>query len=176
MADAATKLPVKNEDKPVVQAPGNIWSPFEALRGEIDRLFDDFMPSSWRSTDRSLFGRALPSLAGWAATPAVDVVEKDDTYEVTAEFPGLDEKNIEVKLSNGFLTIRGEKQEEKEERQKEYHVSERRYGSFQRSFQMPDSVDADKVEATFEKGILTVRLPKSVEAKKNERKIDIKAA
>ncbi|MGV2130834.1 Hsp20/alpha crystallin family protein [Agrobacterium vitis] len=176
MADAATKLPVKNEDKPVVQAPGNIWSPFEALRGEIDRLFDDFMPSSWRSTDRSLFSRALPSLAGWAATPAVDVVEKDDTYEVTAEFPGLDEKNIEVKLSNGFLTIRGEKQEEKEERQKEYHVSERRYGSFQRSFQMPDSVDADKVEATFEKGILTVRLPKSVEAKKNERKIDIKAA
>lgn len=130
MADAATKLTVKNEDKPV-QSTGNVWSPFEALRGEIDRLFDEFVPSRWRATDRSLFGRALPSLAGWAATPAVDVVEKDDTYEVTAEFPGLDEKNIEVKLSNGFLTIRGEKKEEKEDQQKEYHISERRYGSFQ---------------------------------------------
>lgn len=175
MADAATKLTVKNEDKPV-QSTGNVWSPFEALRGEIDRLFDEFVPSRWRATDRSLFGRALPSLAGWAATPAVDVVEKDDTYEVTAEFPGLDEKNIEVKLSNGFLTIRGEKKEEKEDQQKEYHISERRYGSFQRSFQLPDSVDANKVEATFEKGILKVKLPKSAEAKKNERKIEIKTA
>ena len=89
---------------------------------------------------------------------------------------GLDERNIEVKLSNGCLTIRGEKQEEKEDRQKEYHLSERRYGSFQRTFRVPDEVDADKVEAVFEKGVLRVKLPKRPEAKKNERKVEIKAA
>ncbi|WP_429925684.1 Hsp20/alpha crystallin family protein (plasmid) [Agrobacterium vitis] len=175
MADTATKLPVKNEEKPV-QPAGSFWSPFETLRTEIDRLFDDFVPSSWRPLERSLFNRAVPSLKGWSIAPAVDVVEKDDAFEVTVEVPGLDEKNIEVKLSNGFLTIRGEKQEEKEDKQKEYHVSERRYGSFQRTFQLPEGVDADKVEAAFEKGILKVKLPKSAEAKKNERKVEIKAA
>lgn len=173
MADA-TNLTVKTEDK--THQPAGIWSPFEALRSEIDRLFDDFTPSPWHSSARSIFARDLPSLNGWVVAPAVDVVEKDDAYEVTAEVPGLDEKNIEVKLSNSHLTIRGEKREEKEDKQKEYHVSERRYGSFQRTFQVPDGVDAAKVEATFEKGVLRVRLPKSAEAKKNERKVEIKAA
>ena len=176
MAEVTTKLPVKNEEKPV-QPAESPWSPFEALRAEIDRLFDGFTSSSWRSSlDRSLFGRVAPSLNGWSLAPAVDVVEKDAAFEVTAEIPGIDAKNLEVKLSNGALTIRGEKQEEKEDKQKEYHVSERRYGSFQRSFQLPEGVDADKVEATFEKGILKVKLPKSAEAKKNERRVEIKAA
>ncbi|MBX5135346.1 Hsp20/alpha crystallin family protein [Rhizobium lentis] len=173
MADA-TKLAVKNEDKPVQSA--GIWSPFEALRSEIDRLFDGFVPSPWRSSDRSIFARGFPSLSGWAAAPAVDVIEKDDAFEITAEMPGLDQKNIEVTLSNSYLTIRGEKQEEKEDKQKEYHVSERRYGSFQRTFQIPDGVDANKVDATFTNGVLKVRLPKSADAKKNERKVEIKVA
>ena len=173
MADAK-KLTVKSEDKPAQSA--GIWTPFEALRTEIDRLFDDFVPSSWRSSDRSPFARSLPSLNGWVIAPAVDVIEREDAFEVTAEVPGLDERNIEVKLSNGCLTIRGEKQEEKEDRQKEYHLSERRYGSFQRTFRVPDGVDADKVEAIFEKGVLRVKLPKRPEAKKNERKVEIKAA
>ena len=80
-----------------------------------------------------------------------------------------------MKLSNGFLPIRGEKQEEREDKQKEYHVAERRYGSFQRTFKLPEGVDADKVEATFKKGILRITLPKNADAKKNERKIAIKA-
>lgn len=170
----AKKLAVKSEDK-AAQSAG-IWTPFEALRTEIDRLFDDFVPSSWRSSDRSPFARGFPSLNGWIIAPAVDVIEREDAFEVTAEVPGLDERNIEVKLSNGCLTIRGEKQEEKEDRRKEYHLSERRYGSFQRTFRVPDEVDADKVEAVFEKGVLRVKLPKRPEAKKNERKVEIKAA
>ncbi|KGE01584.1 Hsp20/alpha crystallin family protein [Rhizobium sp. YS-1r] len=175
MAEPASKLPVKNEEKSV--RPAGVWSPFETLRSEIDRLFDDLAPSSWRPLERSLFGREMPSPNGWAVVaPAVDVVEKDDAFEVSAEIPGIDQKDIKVTLSNGFLTIRGEKQEEKEDKQKEYHVSERRYGSFQRSFQIPDGVDADKVEASFKKGILNIKLPKSAEAKKNERQIEIKAS
>ncbi len=173
MADAA-KLPVKKDEKPLKSVGSR--SPFETLRTEIDRLFDDFMPVSWRPLERSVFSRVMPSLSGWSAAPAVDVVENDNSFEISAEVPGMDEKDLDVKISDGVLTIRGEKQEEKEEKHKEYHVSERRYGSFQRTFQLPGGVDADKVQATFDKGILKVKMPKSPEAKKNERKIDIKAA
>jgi HSP20 family protein len=86
----------------------------------------------------------------------------------------MDESNIDVKFADGLLTIKGEKSEEKEEKKKDYYLSERRYGSFQRSFPVPESVDTDKIEAKFANGVLTVRLPKSAEAQKNEKKIAIK--
>jgi HSP20 family protein len=86
----------------------------------------------------------------------------------------MDEKNIEVNFSDGTLTIKGEKKDEKEEKNKDYYLSERRYGSFQRSFSVPDGVDAEKIEAAFKNGILTVTLPKTPEAQKKEKKIEIK--
>ena len=92
-----------------------------------------------------------------------------------AELPGMDEKNIEVKVVNGNLTIKGEKQEEKEEK-KDYYLHERHFGSFERSFEVPDGVDADKIEASFKKGVLTVTLPKKPEAQKPEKKIEVKSA
>jgi HSP20 family protein len=88
----------------------------------------------------------------------------------------MDEKNIDVKFANGVLTIKGEKEDEKEEKQKDYYVRERSYGSFERSFQVPDGVDGDKIEANFKKGVLTLTLPKSAEAQKAEKKITVKAA
>jgi len=88
----------------------------------------------------------------------------------------LDESNVEVKFADGLLTIKGEKREEKEEKKKDYYLSERRFGSFQRSFHVPDGVDADKIEARFRNGVLTVTLPKSAEAQKKEKKIAIKKA
>jgi HSP20 family protein len=88
----------------------------------------------------------------------------------------MDEKDIAVKLSNGTLTIKGEKHEEKEEKKKDYYLSERRYGSFQRSFTVPDGVDEDKIEAAFKNGVLTVSLPKTPEAQKKEKQIAIKKA
>jgi len=176
MAEAVTKLPVKTEDR---TAPATApWRPFETLHREIDRLFDDFN-GGWRSR----FGRAALDLqpfwsreSTWAAAPAVDVAETDKAYEITAELAGMDEKNIEVKFADGLLTITGEKKEEQEEKKKDYYLSERSYGSFQRSFQVPDSVDADKIEATFKKGVLTVTLPKTAAAQKAAKKIDVKAA
>jgi HSP20 family molecular chaperone IbpA len=89
---------------------------------------------------------------------------------------GMDESNIDVKFSDGTLTIKGEKKDEREEKQKDYHLSERRYGSFQRSFGVPDGVDADKIEAHFKNGVLTVTLPKRPEAQKSEKKIAINKA
>jgi HSP20 family protein len=175
MAEAATKLPVKTEEK-AVERPSALreWRPLENLRREMDRLFDEF---DWRSPFRRsvfdmepLWRRELT----WAATPAVDIVEKDKAYEVTAELPGMDESNIEVKLAKGTLTIRGEKQEEKEEKKKDYYLSERRYGSFERRFQVPEGVDTSKIEANFKKGVLTVTLPKTAEAQSTEKKIAVK--
>ena len=100
------------------------WHPFESLRREVDRLFDDFGTGLWRAPfRRSLFdvepfwNREFT----FGTAPAVDVVEKDKTYEITAELPGMDEKNVEVLFSDGVLTIKGEKQEEKEEKKKDYY-------------------------------------------------------
>jgi HSP20 family protein len=178
MAEAITKLPVKTEERKLAAAPAP-WRPFENLRREIDRLFEDFDGGVWRSRlARPLFDVQpfWPRESGWATSPAVDVAETDKAYEITAELPGLDEKNIEVKFADGVLTIKGEKQEEKEEKKKDYYLSERSFGSFQRSFQVPEGVEADKIEASFKKGVLTVTLPKSADAQKAAKKITVKAA
>lgn len=178
MAESPTKLPIKSE-KTAAPASHAGWAPFESLRREIDRLFDDFHPFGWRlpvSPSAFDFKLPRPSGAGWPVVPAFDLAEKEKEYEITAELPGLDEKDVEIRLSNHSLTIKGEKKEEREEKQKDYYLSERRYGSFYRSFQLPEGVDADKIDATFAKGVLTVKLPKTAEARKAEKKISIKAA
>jgi len=174
----ATKLPVKTETK--TPRPTSVqWTPIDSIRREIDRVFDRFHVGAWDFP----FGRRAfefelpwPRVSDLAITPAVDVAEKEKEYEITAELPGMDEKNIEIKLSNGTLTIKGEKKEEKEEREKDYYVSERRYGSFVRSFQVPEGVDTGKIEATFAKGVLNIKLPKTTEAQKSEKTISVKAA
>ena len=175
MAEQATKLPIKGAEKSA-SAPTatHEWRPFENLRREIERVFEDF---DWRNPMRRgafdlepLRRRELI----WAQTPAVDVVENDKGYEITAELPGLDEKNVEVKVANGMLTIRGEKKEEKEEKRKDYFVSERRFGSFERRFQIPPGTDVGKIEATFKNGVLKIALPKTAEAQATEKTITVK--
>ncbi len=180
MAESVTKLPVKTEEKGTERSSAlQAWHPFESLRREVDRLFEDFDRDFWRSPfRRSVFDiepfwrRELSRGAG----PAVDIVEKDNAYEVTAELPGMDEKNIEVKLANGGVTIKGEKQEEKEEKKKNYYLHERRLGSFERCFAVPENVDTDKIEASFKKGVLTLTLPKKPEAQKPEKRIEVKVS
>jgi HSP20 family protein len=159
--DEATRLPVKTEKKAPVAAPAQ-WMPFETLRREIDRIFNSFrlgIPFR-RALEVELPWRRETN---WGIAPAFDVAEKDKEYEITAVLPGMDEKNIEIKLSNGTLTIRGEKKKEKEELEKDNCLSERRYISFTRSFPVPLGVDTGKIEATLAKGVLTVKLPKTAE-------------
>ena len=179
MAESVTKLPIKTEAKsavPVAMAARG-WAPFEGLRREIDRVFESFHRGSWAFPfGPGNFDLTLPSLQNAGLAPAVDVVQKEKEYEITAELPGLDEKNIEVKLANDTLTIKGEKKEEREEKEKDYHLSERSYGSFTRSFQLPESIDKSKIEASFAKGVLTVKLPKTAVAQESEKKIPVKAA
>jgi HSP20 family protein len=166
MPEPISKVPVKNEkETPTALRP---WRPFENLRREIDRLFEDFDTGFWRAPLQRAF-------AG-AGMPAVDIAETEKSYEITAELPGLDEKNVEVNYADGVLTIKGEKSDQKEEKKRDYYLSERSYGSFQRSFAVPDGVDADKIDAAFKNGVLTVTLPKSAEAQKPAKKIEVKAA
>lgn len=176
MAELSTKLPIKTEKGSVpAGALAHPGATFENLRREIDRVFESFNWGPWGVPFAR--GRSLDlESAAWNIAPAVDVSEKGSEYEITTELPGLDEKNVEVKLSNGTLTIKGEKKEEREEKQKNYQLSERSYGSFTRSFQLPEGIDASKIEAKLSKGVLTVKLPKSPEAKKKEKTIDIKAS
>ena len=133
-------------------------------------------PSLWdRDSDLNrLFNLAFgsaPSFAGWS--PAVDVREDKDSFIVTAELPGLAASDVDVSVENGVLSISGEKREEREEVEEDgsHHLMERRYGKFQRNFSLPRSVDADKVGAKFENGILQVTLPKSAAAKPRRIKI-----
>lgn len=176
MAESATKLPIKTEPTPAAPAKAADWQPFEALRNQVDRLFHDFQTGFLQApTYRSLldiepFWRRD---FGLDLTPAMDIVEKDKAFEVTAELPGLDVKDIDIQLSEGMLTIKGEKQEQKEEKTKDRYVSERRYGSFRRSLRVPGSVDADKIEASYKSGVLTVTLPKAPEAQSNQKKIPV---
>jgi HSP20 family protein len=178
MAEVATKLPIKTEKETasVSQVPER--HPFESLRREIDRLFDSFGVGLWRTpSNRSVLDVEPFWRRDWTfvPSPAVDVAEKEKAFEVTAELPGMDATNIDVQCANGMLTIKGEKKEEKEEKKKDYYLSERSYGSFQRSFRIPDGVEIDKIEASFKNGVLTVTLPKSPEAQKPEKRIPVAA-
>jgi HSP20 family protein len=180
MAENVTKIPVKIEEKAAsVPSTTQAWAPFLNLRREMDRLFNDFGRGFRQFPTRSsvfdiepFWGREMT----WEAAPAVDIAESEKAFELTAELPGMDEKNIEVKVANGNLIIKGEKQEEKEETKKDYYMRERNFGSFERRFEMPEGVDADKIEASFKKGVLTLTLPKKLEAQKPAKKIEVKAA
>jgi HSP20 family protein len=143
------------------------WRPFggelSSLRQEMDRLWDRFVGET--SLGRKVTGE------WW---PTVDVSETKDNFIIKAELPGMDDKDVSVTISGNMLTIKGEKKKEEEEKDEHHYRAERYYGSFQRSFQLPSSIKADKIEADFDKGILRVMLPKVEEAKKKEVKIKVK--
>jgi HSP20 family protein len=145
-------------------ASRDIWEPFGSLRRDMERLFEDFGRD---------FGWGVPAVTGIGEAPRIDVSETDTELKIEAELPGVEEKDLEVVLSNGRLTIKGEKKAEKEEKKKDYHLVERSYGSFARSIGLPFDADSDKVKASFSKGVLTVTVPKPPEVKAKEKKIQI---
>ena len=178
MAKVETKVPVTTEEKPATPAATAMqaWRPFESLRREVDRLFEDFTLNPFRLPLRRPAFDLEPFWQpdSWVAMPAMDLVERHEAFEMTAELPGLDEKNIEVNVANGVLTVKGQKEEDKVEKKEDFHLRERRFGSFSRSVRVPDMVDADKIEASFKNGVLKVTLPKKPEAQKPVKKIEVK--
>ena len=168
---------VHREEEKVPAPGGQHWptaheTPFGSLfdlRGQVDRLFDSFLEG---------FGRMAPHTAAAARMPMsvkVDVSESDDDISIRADLPGLEEKDIDVSVSGNVLTITGEKKAEHEEEDKgrNYHLVERSSGSFSRSFHLPETVDQDRIAARFEKGVLTLTLPKTEQAKQSVKKIEV---
>ena len=171
------RRPEMEESATVVTRPEWWENPLVELRQDIDQLFDflswDF-PFKLGWPERRLAARR--DGAGPAAMPRFDVAEADGAYTVTAEVPGLAEDDLDITLADGVLTIRGEIKNQREEQNKDYVLRERRYGAFSRSLRVPDTVDLDHIKADLKKGLLTITLPKTAEARKRERKIRVKAA
>lgn len=189
MATRSQSQPVKvkkeggAKETPVPAARAG-YHPIFNLRDEVDRVFDNFF-HGWPSV--SPYFRRLADLdpmkdlgtpyrlSSTKMSPNVDASETENAYQITVELPGMDQKDIELTLSDGMLTLKGEKKEEREDTKKDYHLTERSYGEFRRSFPVPDSVDVKNVGAEFRKGVLTVTLPKTKEAKSQTRQIEVKS-
>ena len=155
------------------RVPSRYQDPFQSFRTEIDRLFDSVLGGGGFPSLTS-FRQGFPAAQG--LTPTLDVKENEKEIVVKADLPGLDEKDINLTIHNGVLSLRGEKKSEHTDERDNYHVMERSYGSFQRSIRLPDTIDEDKVEARFDKGVLTVTLPKRLEMVSAQKKIEIKGA
>ena len=136
---------------------------FDRMRSEMDRIWDSFF-------------QGRPRIRGeeegeWL--PALDMAETANELVVKAEIPGLDPKEVNISLSDRVLTIKGEKKQEREEKEEDYHLIERSYGAFARSIQLPSEVNSEKITASYKDGVLKIILPKSEEAKKKEVRIKV---
>ena len=136
---------------------------FDRMKMEMDRLWSSFSEGGLR--------RRTDEDGGWL--PSLDIAETKNDLVVKAELPGMDPKDIDISLSDGSLTIKGEKKQKREEKEENYHFIERSYGSFCRSVRLPKEVKHDKVSASFKNGVLKIVLPKSEEAKKKEIKVKV---
>lgn len=165
---AITNLIPWKRDEKNVPVKRDEYDPFYSLRRNMNRLFDDFYHNFGLTTFEP-FGESFG-----AFSPSIDVTENDKEITVSAELPGLGENDIEVSLAHNVLTVSGEKKEEKEDKGKNFYRMERSYGSFQRSIPLPVEVEVDQVEAKFEKGVLTITLPKTAEAQKQTKRIPVK--
>lgn len=144
-------IPWKNKLR---EREGEETSPLAALRTEMDRLFDSFVREPFGALDWPFTGERL-----WA--PAVDVAENDEEVTIQAELPGIEPENLEVSVLGNQLVLSGEKKESHEKRGKDFYHSERRFGAFRRAIPLPDAIDAEKVNAEFAHGVLTIRFQKS---------------
>ena len=149
----------------VLRSPSD--NPMQDFYREMDRVFEGFFGD---------FGLAENGKQRLALVPSVDVAETDKAFEITADLPGVEEKDVEVTVSDGLLTMKGEKKTETEQTDKNYHRAERSYGAFTRSISLPAEIDEAKIAACFKNGVLTVTLPKKPDAKARFKRIDVKAA
>lgn len=170
-AKPAAEKPAKAVASIYGEHPEGMFARFAALRDEMDHLFTG-LSRSFGFPEIRMPTIELPARAG-IADVRFEVSESDKAVEVTAEVPGLDPENIEITLTDGMLTVKGEKKDTREEKSKDYHVSERRYGAFTRSFRVPDSVAEDKIEATFDKGVLHISLPKLAQTTRRAKSIKV---
>jgi len=179
-SEPSKQVTAKKSDTDVLPTPARhpwTWPALSSLRDELDEIFND-VSHAWPfagTGKRVLEPSALSAFRSGLGTavPVVDVVEDDKNYLITAELPGMEEKDIDLSVSDDMLTIKAEKKEERDETKDNVRVSERRFGSYQRSFSLPPGILADKISAKSKNGVLEITLPKSDVKKPEARKIDI---
>ncbi|MFC1657129.1 Hsp20/alpha crystallin family protein [Candidatus Moduliflexota bacterium] len=162
-------------DLPVKRPSTEFYGPLTNLHEEVDRLFNEAfrrfgMPSLFRD---DFWPRGAQPAAPTIMRPNVDISAGKNEYLITIEVPGIDEKDVKLELSNNTLTIKGEKRQEQEEKDRDHYRIERSYGSFQRVLSLPEDADQSGITAKFKNGVLTVGLPRRPEKKKNVKLIDI---
>lgn len=161
----------RNEQQGAVPVKRGAAATPRPITWDIDRMFDQMTQAFPPFFGRRMFdldpfrGFDVPPAGVNLLSPRVDLTEADGTFELTAELPGMDENDIEVTIDSDMLTIKGEKTEEHAEKEKNYHLTERRYGAFQRSFRLPPNVDTAAIKADFDKGVLKITMPKTEESK-----------
>ena len=163
MLDLKSLIPFHHKSHEVVQESGKVRDPFLSLRQEMDQLFDNFFNGSAVSSRD----------VGWGM-PTMEVTNGEKDLVVTAELPGMEENDVEVKISGDMLTLEGEKKEESEKKEGDTTYSERRYGKFSRAIRLPFEPEDQKIDASFDKGVLTVRLERPEGSEKKTRQIEIK--
>jgi HSP20 family protein len=165
---AITDIIPWNRNRALATRPQDVVDPFNLLRRDIDRVFGDFL-SDWRWPDRmNMLDRQMGSFM-----PEIDVKETDKEFLVTADLPGMDEKDLEVTFVDGALSIKGEKREDHEEEKGNVFRSERRYGAFERTIALSSDIDLNKAKAAFKKGVLKITLPKTGNARSNRKTIPV---
>lgn len=148
----------------------SFFNGMDSLHKEMDRLFSEF---------RKMSTHPMPMGRSWdlsQVTPRIDETEDEKAIHVKVELPGMDKDDVDITLTEGMLTIRGEKKQEEEEKGKDFYRTERAFGTFRRSIPIPVEVDETKIEASFNKGVLNITLPKTAEAQKKVKHIAVKAA
>lgn len=147
----------------------NLGRSLTSLQNEMNHLFDGFLEDN-----------GLPALRPWSVDgtdfPAIDMIENEKNYKIRAELPGMDPDEVEVSVTNGFLTVKGEKEEEKEEEGENYLRRESSYGAFQKTLALPEAADMERAEATYRNGILTIEVPKKAEALQKPKVLTVRKA
>lgn len=149
-------------------------APLARIHEEFDQLFENMLQGFPQVP--STFSGMMPSDGNGWWKPSVDIAATDKEYTVTAELPGVDEKDIDVQLSGDTLVIRGKKEHEKEEKKNDYHCVERAYGSFQRQLSLPEDANADDINAAYKKGVLTLTIPREPGKATSPKQIEVNAA
>ncbi|NOZ43525.1 MAG: Hsp20/alpha crystallin family protein [Alphaproteobacteria bacterium] len=162
MTDRTHQGPAFNENRQV----SLFYEPFSDLGREIDDVFSNFGRGGW------LFNRPPGSFVS-TLNPSADIVENDDVFEISVELPGIEQKDISLSLKDNILTLKGEKKQEVKRKDKDYHMVERSYGSFERSFRLPLNVDQDNIHADFSNGVMVMTIPKTDQIPPEHRKIEI---
>lgn len=171
--EGATNVPIQRNDVQPANYEGGALNPIVQIHREMDRIFESALRGFGLSPFRSDF--FTPLAATGLLKPQLDVGSSEKEYSITMELPGVTEKDVKIEIANNIMTIRGEKRQEKEEKDKNYYCLERSYGSFQRVLSLPEDANQEDIRATFKNGVLTINMQRNALPESEVKNIEVKS-